>query len=188
MVLHLHQPDVHAHTQSLVSRIDCTEYRRFASLQSTIKQSFPSDTASDVTIMSKATWQLIGSTALQPSSLTAHSASGDLDNAHHPERFSSKNILRGQHQVQRTRCRMDLQDGIYATMDALPCKDPGRPTAVNVGSVTSTNSSAAKDLQRRYPQVFSPDLGRYNLSKAVCSSSRAPSRFSAIIDPCRMQL
>ncbi|KHN79997.1 hypothetical protein Tcan_02025 [Toxocara canis] len=61
-----------------VSRIDCTDYRRFPVVIVEYQSvSFQVDTALDVTIMSKSTWQLIGSPALQPSSLIARSASSD---------------------------------------------------------------------------------------------------------------
>ncbi|VDM45105.1 unnamed protein product [Toxocara canis] len=56
--------------------------------------------------------------------------------------------------------------GIYAIMGSFPSKDPVRPTAVGANSIILTNNSLAKGLQRRFPQVFSPDLGHYNLAKA----------------------
>lgn len=69
-----------------VSSINCGQYRRFASITVDGQPiSFQVDSASDVTIINKTTWELMGKPELQPPSLIAHSASGDrsisLDNS-----------------------------------------------------------------------------------------------------------
>ncbi|KIH66809.1 hypothetical protein ANCDUO_02861 [Ancylostoma duodenale] len=61
-----------------VSSINCNQYRRY----STVKVSdqfinFQVDSASDLTVINKETWQLMGEKELQPPSPVAHSVSGN---------------------------------------------------------------------------------------------------------------
>ncbi|VDM34363.1 unnamed protein product [Toxocara canis] len=112
--------------------------------------------------MNKSTWQLIGRPALQPSSLIAHSASGDQIKilGQRACNYSFQNAsAQGIFYVANTHCNLLGAErfsnmGIYAVMDALPCDDSDRPTALNIGSITPTNTSVAKDPQRR--SAYSP--------------------------------
>ncbi|VDM38927.1 unnamed protein product [Toxocara canis] len=84
--------------------------------------------------MSKATWQHIGSPALQPPSLTAHSASGDEIKifGQRAYTYSFQNAsAQGVYSAQPTRSRMDLQDGNPCN---LLSKDPHRSIAVSIAT------------------------------------------------------
>ncbi|EPB73036.1 hypothetical protein ANCCEY_07890 [Ancylostoma ceylanicum] len=61
-----------------VANINYSQYRRHATIKVDDQPiNFQVDSASDLTVINEETWQLVGKPELQPSSLIAHSASGD---------------------------------------------------------------------------------------------------------------
>ncbi|EYC36478.1 hypothetical protein Y032_0893g2909 [Ancylostoma ceylanicum] len=108
----------------------------------------------------------MGEPELQPSSLIAHSASGDrmqlLGQRQCTYSFHDASA-KGKFYVANTSSNLLGAEwiskmGIYARMDSLPSTDPGQPLEINASIVDQTSSKVAEQLQRDYPQAFSRTL------------------------------
>ncbi|VDM43594.1 unnamed protein product [Toxocara canis] len=67
-------------------------------------------------------------------------------------------------------------------IDSFPSNDPGIPAAVSVSSVIPVNSSVARGLQLGYPQMFSRDLGYYNLVNDTWMQLKANQHHRSVTD------
>lgn len=153
-----------------ISNIDCYRYRRYATIKvDTHTINFQVDTASDVTVINKVTWNLMGKPKLEPHSLIAQSASGDQIRFHGQRKctYSLKDVsAEGTFYVANTHHNLLGAEwiskmGLYSIMDALPTSDPCPTDPTITMSSVATSSDVADELQRRYPEAFSSDLGLY---------------------------
>ncbi|RCN39739.1 retroviral aspartyl protease [Ancylostoma caninum] len=157
-------------------RINCNQYRRYATVKVDDQPiNFQVDSASDLTVINKETWQRIGEPELKPPSLIAHSASGDriqlLGQRQCTYSFHDASA-QGTFYVANTPSNLlgaewIAKMGIYALMDCLPSTDPGQQAEVNSSIADQTNNNVAKQLQRDYPHAFSDKLGLYKMSSAT---------------------
>ncbi|RCN52807.1 retroviral aspartyl protease [Ancylostoma caninum] len=124
---------------------------------------FQVDSASDLTVINKETWQRIGEPELKPPSRIAHSASGDriqlLGQRQCTYSFHDASA-QGTFYVANTPSNVlgaewIAKMGIYSLMDCLPSTDPGQQAEINASIADQTSNDVAKQLQQDYPHAFS---------------------------------
>uniref|UniRef100_A0A183FC85 Peptidase A2 domain-containing protein n=1 Tax=Heligmosomoides polygyrus TaxID=6339 RepID=A0A183FC85_HELPZ len=157
------RPNTRSDAVFTISSIDCGQYRRFATITVDGQSiNFQVDSASDVTIVNEMTWKLMGKPELQPSSLIAHSASGDrihfIGQRQCTYSFNAASA-QGTFYVSNNPSNLLGAEwisklGIYSIMDSLPCTDPGNPTAIDVSIANLERDNVAEKLQAAYPDVF----------------------------------